>query len=1395
MKPKSVNLLLLASIFVSFNGTSPGADITKDNVLDNLNLGSSWVGGAAPGTGDIAVWNNTVTGPITNLPGADLSWGGIRITNPGGAVAIGAGNILTLGSGGLNMSTATQDLSIGSGLTLLQNTSQSWQVPAGRLLTISGALVGGGGGVAHVTNTGTVNVSSGTASSRLSYITLNGVDVGALDASKNLVNATSVFAYVNPAGGNSSGTVVGIDVQTTTTGATQAYRHSNTLTVTNGVRFNATNTQNTSWTVDTSSSGRVGTLPHIIVTSNVGAQDVIYNGAGGIRAASSGGELFLHQLNTSGKLIFNTTINGFGASSLTKTGGGAVVIASASGYTGVTRINEGSLQLGNGGVLGTVGSASIINNGNLAFNRTDVISAGYNISGSGSLTQAGTGTVSLTGTNTYTGATHFNAGTVSFNSLSNFGNGTALNFNGGTLSWNGVSTDISARTVTIAAGGATFNTNGNNVTLANPIGNGGAGGLTKSGAGTLTLNGSTNTGSSTVTGGLLVANGAMAGGATVNGGGTLGGGATYAGTISVNSGGIIAPGNSVGTITAGGLVLGTGSILNFEFNNTPANDYISVTGTNGLVINGGGFNLYQEGTTTAFSTVGTYNLIGYSGTIGGTGTSSLAVLNPQAGKNYGFGSTGSNVTLGITDAGVISDWNVDADGSWNTAGNWTGAIPNGSGETANFSKALTASRVVTLDGTKTLGGISFNGGAAPLGYTVAQGTSGQLALDNGSNQANVIVTSGGNSISADVSVDSATAVVAVASGASLSISGSVGGTGGIVKSGPGTLELTGVSNGYDGDTSIAGGVLGFAALGSLGDGNLAFDGGALRYLAGNTADISVKTVTLASNGGTIDTNGNDVTLANSIGNNGAGSLVKTGAGSLTLAGANTYTGTTTVNGGTLAISSNGNLGAEATGAGLTVNGGTLNNTVDVSLDNAGSNFRSLTIGAGGATIKTDGILTVGGTISGSGAITKTGSSTLQLDGNNGVSFSGPVTIASGAVALGGGQSNGMNGIGSGNIVFQGGSLNLNGLGLVDNATSYGTLSNAISVAAGQTGTLNMPKRALVGSTLTGGGTFNVNIDGTRNEFQGNWSAFTGQINLGGAGEFRIANFQASVFNSAKLHIGAGVRVHQVFNPPSSGNLTTVQNIGELSGDSGAVLGGNPVSGRFVEWSVGGLDSNSTFAGIIEDGAGAAKLTKVGLGTLTLSGASTYTGATTVSAGTLLVSGSLGDTAVTVNGGKLGGSNGTIGISTASVTVNSGGTFAPGGSIGSMTVNGSVALNAGSTFEYEYMGGSALADLADVNGSLGINGATLSLVELGSYTMGDRFTLFAYESLVGTFSGHADDSIFNSNGGNWLINYDDTTAGLNGGTGAGFVTITAVPEPTAALLGAIGLLGLLRRRRN
>src|SRR6266498_1745349 len=92
-------------------GFKASAQIVKANNTDNLNLGTSWVGGVVPGAADVALWDATVTGANSTLLGADLTWGTVRVTSPGGLVTIGGSNRLTLtGVNGIDLSTATQDL-------------------------------------------------------------------------------------------------------------------------------------------------------------------------------------------------------------------------------------------------------------------------------------------------------------------------------------------------------------------------------------------------------------------------------------------------------------------------------------------------------------------------------------------------------------------------------------------------------------------------------------------------------------------------------------------------------------------------------------------------------------------------------------------------------------------------------------------------------------------------------------------------------------------------------------------------------------------------------------------------------------------------------------------------------------------------------------------------------------------------------------------------------------------------------------------------------------------------------------------------------------------------------------------------------------------------------------
>ena len=101
-----------------------------------------------------------------------------------------------------------------------------------------------------------------------------------------------------------------------------------------------------------------------------------------------------------------------GGGSLTKLGPGMLTLSTNNGYTGSTTIRAGTLQIGNGGTVGAIGSTSnVLDNGALVFNRSDNYGGTFNpvISGVGSLNLAG-GTLNLTGINTYSGATSVNSG-------------------------------------------------------------------------------------------------------------------------------------------------------------------------------------------------------------------------------------------------------------------------------------------------------------------------------------------------------------------------------------------------------------------------------------------------------------------------------------------------------------------------------------------------------------------------------------------------------------------------------------------------------------------------------------------------------------------------------------------------------------------------------------------------------------------------------------------------------------------------------------------------------------------------------------------------------------------------------------------------------------------------
>src|SRR5205823_4360091 len=152
-------------------------------------------------------------------------------------------------------------------------------------------------------------------------------------------------------------------------------------------------------------------------------------------------------------------------------------------------ISIGSIQGGSGASGSvTLGTNVLTVGGN---NESTAFGGTISGSGAGTFTKTGTGILALTGTNTFVAAPNLNGGLVNITALANLGAGTAINIDGGGVQYAGLyaalGVDLSARTVNINAGGATFDTNLSTVVMGNPVGGGGAGGFTKSGQGMLAL--------------------------------------------------------------------------------------------------------------------------------------------------------------------------------------------------------------------------------------------------------------------------------------------------------------------------------------------------------------------------------------------------------------------------------------------------------------------------------------------------------------------------------------------------------------------------------------------------------------------------------------------------------------------------------------------------------------------------------------------------------------------------------------------------------------------------------------------------------------------------------------------------------------------------------------------
>jgi autotransporter-associated beta strand protein len=353
---------LSLALLLSVSGGAPQAhagQFVKANNADTLNLATSWTNNAVPGADDIVQWDNTITDPnnATDILGANAAWGGIKILNPAGPVTISAGSTLTLGAGGIDLSGATADLTLASDITLPDYTVQTWNVPAGRTLSLSGAFTRSGGAALNFNGDGLINITAGTASSVLGYGLVNGTDVAALDASLNVSTVNAVIGYIpNPSTGVPSSQYMDVNTSIGATG-NDWYTSGSTTYYPLVVRFDTPNPNRNYWQLFGHNlillNGNKGPNT-ILVTTNVGACDIILTGDGsggatiGMRQTSVGSEFIFDQENTLGSLYINL---GFSVKSqlagnmFTKRGAGRVVVNTDLWYPGPTRILEGELQL------------------------------------------------------------------------------------------------------------------------------------------------------------------------------------------------------------------------------------------------------------------------------------------------------------------------------------------------------------------------------------------------------------------------------------------------------------------------------------------------------------------------------------------------------------------------------------------------------------------------------------------------------------------------------------------------------------------------------------------------------------------------------------------------------------------------------------------------------------------------------------------------------------------------------------------------------------------------------------------------------------------------------------------------------------------------------------------
>ncbi|EPJ86104.1 autotransporter-associated beta strand repeat-containing protein [Pseudomonas sp. CFII68] len=1432
-------LALSGTLALTNTGTLGGSYVGTDNLFSGVISGTGGLAKSGASTWVVS-GANTYTGSTT-VNGGTLRAGSTTAFGATSGVAVNSGGTLDLND--LNITVRSLagtggTVDLGSGTLTLNDAAGISTAYAGNV-TGSGGLVKTGASTQTLTGTntytGATTINGGTL--RLDYGAATAPTSNIISSASTLNMGGGVLNAIGAAGEANTQTFNGLSVTggNNTIGATSGTGGSMALnlgaiTRTSGlVNFNLPGSGNI--TTTNSTLGGWATVNGTNYTKVVGGNILAFTTADYVNKDNASTWLNNEILSDAGGTAsspYSGTVSGSkqigglqytAAANSTVTVGagntlgvdGTIIVAPSVGANNQT-ITGGSLTgTSGGGVLGiqqngtgnfTIASQIVDNGGSIGF------------------TKAGTGLVTLTNANnTHTGATTVSQGILSVGNITNGGTASGIGassaassnlfLGGSTLRYTGLTT-TSDRGFTIAKSGSIL---GSTVEVTSAASNLSFNGLvtstdganfTKTGAGTLTLGNAGNdyTGITAVSGGTLAVN-TLANGGQVSG---IGASSNASGNLILNGGTLDYLGGTtstdrgftVGTPGAGGSVGAVGvsnAATTLTISGTAVgDDGFRKDGAGTLVLSG--TNTYSGGTSVTAGTLRAGSTTAFGSTnnnlsVASGATADLNGFNTSIGALQGLG----NVNLGSATLTALAGGSyggvISGSGGYTQAGGVQ--VMSGCNNTYTGATAINSSSQITVD-------CLANGGQAS-GIGAATGAASNLLFNSGS----LNYTGGSVNIDHGLTIQSGFGVLNVTNSATtLGISGAVGGAGTLYKRGPGTVVLSG-NNTYTGGTVVdQAGILRAGSATAFGNGYLN-----MGNVAGATLDANGfnPSFTWLQGGGTtggninlggqtltINTGNNTAGVAYAGNINGTGNLVKNGAQTQRMTGCNNgYTGTTTINGGTLAVDcvadggdNSGTGASSAAASNLVINGG-----ATLSYGGAGqSSDRLFTLGAGGGTLDSSGTgawnltsvgaialtgagvartLTLNGTNTGNNtlsaqldnngagvsSLTKTGTGTWILTNNNS-DYTGVTTISGGVLGVSklsnGGAASGIGAASSAasNLVIGNGST-LRYTGVGDSSNRLFTLASGVSfLESSGTGAVNFTNTGTIG-LLSPNLARTVALGGTNTDS----NTVAGVIGNSGTGITTLAK------NGSGSWALTGNNTYTGNTVINDGNLTIGD--GNTSGNLGT---GNVI----VDAATSRLSMNRSDTVIFNATlSGPGTFAQIGTGTTTLT-ADNSIGATMVSAGTLDVNGVLNTGSTAMSGtstlnvdGTVQAAGGTTAVITgdagaSTINVNSGATLRVNGDLD----DGSDALNVTGTLDT----GAAVLNLGAGNDTLTINDGVINGAGIDAGA-GITDSLVINNALARTFGGFSGfEQLTKLNAGMLALtgnqSYSAGTA-LNGGT--------------------------------